>query len=71
MHPTKQTKLLFEVTLLQRHHEPYKSYDVECEAYDTMICGKWEQLSICKNYVLIVGSCKIKAVRMKIETTLK
>ena len=59
MYPTKQTKLLFKVALFQRHYKPDKSNCVECEADNTVICSKREQLSVCEHYVLTIASCEI------------
>ena len=52
MYPAKQAKLLFEVTLLQRHHKTHEANCVECKADDPMVCGEREEVCVCKDDML-------------------
>lgn len=52
MHPAEQAKLLFEMTLLQRHDKPHETDCVECKADDPMVCGEREEVRLCKDHML-------------------
>ena len=52
MYPAEQPKLLFEVTLFERHYEAHESKRVEGEADYTMVGHKGHQLRFGEYYVL-------------------
>jgi len=52
VNPTEQAKLLFEITLLQRHDEAHKANSVKHEADHTVVGSEWKELGIGENDML-------------------
>jgi hypothetical protein len=52
MNPAKETKLLFEISLLKRHDKAHKADRIERKADNTMVGSERKQLSVCKNDML-------------------
>jgi len=58
MNPAEQTKLLFQVSFLERHDKAHESNCVKCKADNTMISSEWQQLPVCENNMLKTRPCQ-------------
>lgn len=52
MDPAKETELLLQIPLLERHNKPDKANGVEREADDAMVGSKRHQLRVCEHDML-------------------
>lgn len=52
MNPAEETELLLQVAFLQGHDKAHKSNNVQREADNTVICGKGQEVGVCKDNVL-------------------
>jgi hypothetical protein len=58
MNPAKQTKLLFQVSFLERHNKAHESDCIECKADNAMIGSEWQQLPVCEHDMLKMRPCQ-------------